>query len=61
MIAIFSLMTAGPDQTYMVRGERSSVSVTVAGPNSHSGTGKKIYTRILTNFASIGKWGSACK
>ena len=61
MIAIFSLTVAGPDQTFMVRHDLSSVSVTVAGPHGHSGTGKKIYTSILTMFASIGEWGSACK
>ena len=61
MIAIFSLTAAGPDQTYMVRGDLSSVSVVVAGAHGQSGTGKKIYTSIITMFASIGEWGSACK
>ena len=43
MIAVFSLTAADPDQTYMVRHvhDLSSVSVAVAGPHGHSGTGKK--------------------
>ena len=60
MIAIFSLTAAGPDKTYMVRHDLSSVSVAVAGPHGHSGTGKKIYTSIITNFAWIRKWGTRC-